>query len=106
MKLNKILPLISESTTLRLNAQAQELRAKGINVVNLTAGELDFSTPQVVQSKLKNKLDLNKYTATLGLPELRKQIALHVSRLYKTKFTESEIAVTAGGKQALYFVFK
>ena len=65
MKLNKILPLISESTTLRLNAQAQELRAKGINVVNLTAGELDFSTPQVVQSKLKNKLDdtIKKFNA-------------------------------------------
>ena len=61
MNLNPKTKLIIESLTLKLNSLANELSAKGKNIINLTAGELDFPTPLYIQKEVKNKVNLNKY---------------------------------------------
>ena len=102
MNLNPKTNLISESLTLKLNSLANKLKAEGKDIVNLTAGELDFPTPIFVQKEIKAKVGLNKYTPTGGTTSLRNAIARQVYKDYKWKITSSNVAVTAGGKQALF----
>ncbi|KKR61243.1 hypothetical protein A2643_01060 [Candidatus Nomurabacteria bacterium RIFCSPHIGHO2_01_FULL_39_220] len=102
MNLNPKTKLIIESLTLKLNSLANELSAKGKNIINLTAGELDFPTPLYIQKEVKNKVNLNKYTPTVGISTLKHMIAGQIYKDYKWKVTAENVAVTAGGKQALF----
>ncbi len=104
MFLNSKLNSISESTTIRLNAQAQALATQGIPVANLTAGELDFETPSFIQAEVAQQLKKNKYTPTLGLPELKTAIARDCTKHYKLPIKSQNVAVTAGAKQALSLI--
>lgn len=106
MQLNKKFEFLEESETLRLNTEAQRLRAQGLDLINLTAGELDFETPLYLQKAIKDKLRFNKYTPTLGSPELRALLSKKIQREYKLSVKEGQIAVTAGAKQALYELFQ
>lgn len=105
-RLNHILETIEESATLRLNATVQELQKKGQKVINLTVGELDFKTPAVIRALARSHLAENKYTATLGMPELREKIATNASRAYGIDLKAANIAATAGVKQGLFEVFQ
>src|SRR3989344_5113954 len=102
MNLNPKTKLIIESLTLKLNSLANELSAKGKNIINLTAGELDFPKPLYIQKEVKNKVNLNKYTPTVGISTLKHMIAGQIYKDYKWKVTAENVAVTAGGKQALF----
>ncbi len=98
--------LVGESRTLALNAVAESLKKNGIKMINLTAGELDFETPPEIQKAVAKELGKNKYTPTLGLPELRENIAKHVSARSRWRVTAKNVAVTAGGKQGLFQIFQ
>ena len=102
MNLNPKTKIITESLTLKLNALANKLRAEGKNIVNLTTGELDFPTPLYIQKEIAKNLHLNKYTAVAGLPKLREMLAGQIYKDYKYKITPENVAITAGGKQALF----
>ncbi len=102
MNLNPKTKLVTESLTLKLNALALELASEGKSIVNLTAGELDFPTPLYIQKEVKNNVHLNKYTPVGGLPSLREAVTRLVGKDYKWKITSANIAITAGGKQALF----
>lgn len=102
MDLNPKNKLITESLTVKLNSLANKLLAEGKNIVNLTAGELDFPTPLFVQTEIKKKVALNKYTPTLGIPSLRSAIAKQICKDYKWKVASTNVAVTSGSKQALF----
>lgn len=102
MSLNPKTKSITESLTLKLNALANKLSVEGKNIINLTAGELDFPTPSYIQKEIKRKAGLNKYTPTGGLPDLRKAIAQFVYKDYGWKIGPENVAVTSGGKQALF----
>ncbi len=106
MEFNPTTQRLKESETLQLNAQVAALQARGVRVVNLTAGELNFPTPRHVQAAVRKHLRENHYTATLGLSELRANIAADVSRRYGQHFTADEVGVTAGAKQALAETFQ
>lgn len=106
MRLNSNISKLSESMTLRLNAEAKALQARGIRVVNLTAGELDFETPRFIQRNVGKKLSFNKYTPALGSDDLRKQIAASVKKEYRWNVDAKNVAVTAGAKQALFELFQ
>ncbi len=94
---------LEESTTLALNAKVKQMQAEGRTVFNLTAGELDFSTPEFIQKAVAGQLDQNKYTPAAGLPELRQAIAKYENKRLKLNSIEaSNIVVTAGAKTALY----
>jgi len=94
--------LISESLTVKLNTLANQLRAEGKNIINLTAGELDFPTPLYIQKEIKSRVASNKYTPTSGFLELRQSLAKQMLKDYDWKVTHQNVAVTSGCKQALF----
>lgn len=93
---------LEESATLALNAKVKELAAAGQPVFNLTAGELDFSTPDFIQKSVAGQLDQNKYTAVAGLPALRQAIADYESRRLGLKFDIDNVVMTAGVKTGIF----
>jgi aspartate aminotransferase len=106
MKLNKKIAHLRESATIALNTQVQAMQQKGVAVLNLTAGELDFETPKEIQKYIISQIHRNKYTPTLGFAELRNRIAQDVSKTYAWKVSAQNIAVTTGAKQALHTTFQ
>ena len=102
MNLNPKTKLITESLTVKLNSLANKLSAEGKDIINLTAGELDFPTPLYIQKEIKRKVNLNKYTPTIGITSLRQAIATQIYKDYRWKITADNVAVTSGGKQALF----
>lgn len=103
---------VSESATLRLNAAVQAMKAKGEDVVNLTAGEPDFAVPDVAKEAMMQAVRENrsKYTPVGGIPELRSAIADKTNRQQptlaeKNPWKGTDVVVSNGGKQALFNVF-
>jgi aspartate aminotransferase len=103
---------VSESATLKLNALVQAMRARGEDIVNLTAGEPDFAPPEEAKAAVRRALDenRNKYTPVAGLPEIRERIAKKTNTQQPNvvsahgEWKPSEVVVTNGGKQAIYNV--
>jgi aspartate aminotransferase len=95
---------VSASATLKVAAEAERLRRAGVNVVDFSAGEPDFPTPEHVKAAGKAAIDANftRYTAAAGIPELREAICARYRRDYGIEVTPAEVLVTAGGKQALF----
>jgi aspartate aminotransferase len=96
--------ILEPPSTSRMRELANELRAAGSDVINFAAGELDGDASELIKQAAKRAIDsgCNKYTPTLGMKQLRKGIADHVSRRCGIRYEWDEIAVTAGAKQALY----
>ena len=95
---------ISPHGTSKMRTLANELKAKGVHVINFAAGELDVDTFDLVKEGARKAIDIGKniYTPTLGLPKLRKQLAVLVSRHAGVEYSNLEVGLTAGAKQALY----
>ncbi|WP_041083398.1 aspartate aminotransferase [Thermotoga profunda] len=104
MQISMNVSSIPASKTLEVNALAQELKKKGVDVVNLTAGEPDFPTPSpIVDAAIEAlKMGFTKYTDSSGIPELREMIAKHVSKKFKVPCTANQVVVSNGGKQAIF----
>jgi aspartate aminotransferase len=106
-QLAKRLDGVSESATLKLNATVQMLKSKGVDVVNLTAGEPDFNVPDVAKEAVIEAIRLNrsKYTPAPGIIELREAVAKKTNsqqpRL-EQPWKASDVVITNGGKQALF----
>jgi aspartate aminotransferase len=94
---------IKPSPTLGMTALANELKAKGVDVISLAAGEPDFNTPAVICEAAKAALDqgLTKYAPSRGLPVFRKEIVKKLTEENGIPAEEDMITVTAGAKQAL-----
>lgn len=97
---------VSASPTLKVLVEAEKLRRQGVDVVDFGAGEPDFPTPNHAKAAAAQAIDENftKYTPAAGITELKQAIAARYRTDYGVSFTEPEIIVTAGGKQALYNV--
>lgn len=95
---------VSASATLKVAAEAERLRRAGVSVVDFSAGEPDFPTPEHVKAAGKAAIDDNftRYTAAAGIPELRAAIAARYTTDYDVDITPDEVLVTVGGKQALF----
>jgi aspartate aminotransferase len=95
---------VSASATLKAAAEAERLRRAGFNVVDFTAGEPDFPTPDHVKAAGKAAIDANftRYTPAPGIPELRQAICTRYKAQYDIDVTAAEVLVTVGGKQALF----
>ena len=89
---------------MKVAAEAMALKAKGIDVVDLSAGEPDFPTPKHIADAAKAAIDANftKYTTNSGTEELKKAIVARYRTDYGVEYATNEVIVTAGGKQALY----
>ena len=95
---------IAVSPTMKVAAEAMALKAKGVDVVDLGAGEPDFPTPNHFGDAAKAAIDANftKYTTNSGTDELKKAIVWRYKTDYGVDYATNEVIVTAGGKQALY----
>src|SRR5678815_5742145 len=100
----KRLAKVSASATLKVAAEAERLRREGYDVVDFSAGEPDFPTPEHVKAAGKAAIDANftRYTVAPGIPELRQAICDRYKQDYGVDITPPEVLITVGGKQALF----
>jgi aspartate aminotransferase len=94
---------IASSPTMKGLLAAERLRREGHDVVDLGAGEPDFPTPAHVKAAAQAAIeaDFTKYTPNAGTLELRQAIAARYRADYGVDYADSQVIVTAGGKQAL-----
>lgn len=92
------------SSTLIAAQMANELRAAGVDVLDLSVGEPDFDTPDFIKQYAIEGLakGLTKYTATAGTVEFRKAIVDFYAARFNAGLNQNEIAASCGGKQALF----
>ena len=102
-KLADRLNRLSPSATLAMSQKSQELKAQGVDVINLSVGEPDFNTPDNIKEAAKKAVDDNwsRYSPVPGYPSLRKAIVEKLKRENNLEFTEAQISVSNGAKQAV-----
>ncbi len=94
---------ISESQTIAMARKSRELKAAGIDIISLSLGEPDFSTPQIIKDAAKKAIDDNfsYYTHVSGYLELREAICGKFKRDNGLTYTPDEIVVSTGAKQSI-----
>lgn len=92
------------SPTLAISAKAKELAAAGHDVLNLSAGEPDFDTPEFIRRAACEALERGetRYTAADGTAELKQAIATKLKRENGLDYEDKEIIATSGAKHALF----
>lgn len=95
---------VSLSPTSAIVAETERLRASGVDVISLGAGEPDFPTPDNIKQAAIRALEKNltKYTATAGIKPLREAVCQWHRREFGSDFQAEESVITVGGKQALF----
>lgn len=94
---------LAVSQTLAMSQRSAELRAKGVDVINLSVGEPDFNTPDHIKEAAKKAIDDNFsfYSPVPGFLSLRKAIADNFLAVNGVSFAPEQIVVSGGAKQAL-----
>lgn len=94
---------ISESQTIAMARKSRELKAQGVDIISLSLGEPDFTTPQIIKDEAKKAIDNNfsYYTHVSGYLELRQAICNKFKRDNKVTYTPEEIVVSTGAKQSI-----
>ncbi len=102
--LSDTLSRVKPSPTIAVSTKARELKAAGVDVIGLGAGEPDFDTPDNIKAAGKRAIDegKTKYTAPDGMPELKEAICAKFKRDNGLDYTPTQISVGTGGKQILY----
>lgn len=98
-----LLGQLAPSATLSISAKAKELKAQGLDVVSMTAGEPDFDTPQVIKETCIKAIQEGKvrYLASSGLPELKTEIVKKFAN--NGIYTKPEnIIISTGAKFAIF----
>jgi aspartate aminotransferase len=95
---------IAVSPTMKVAAEALRLKAEGVDIVDLGAGEPDFPTPEHVASAAHAAIDAHftKYTTNSGTDEMKRAVCARYREDYGVEYGPAETIITAGGKQALY----
>jgi len=104
MKLADRTTRIAGSPTMKVTATVDRLRRSGVDVIDFGAGEPDFPTPDAIKAAAHKALDDNftRYTPAAGIADLKRAICDRYRTDYGVDYKESQVIVTAGGKQALY----
>lgn len=94
---------LAASATLAMSQKSSELRASGVNVINLSVGEPDFHTPDHIKEAACRAIDENFtfYSPVPGYMSLREAICAKLSRENGLEYAPSQIVVGNGAKQAL-----
>lgn len=94
---------LAVSQTLAMSQRSAELRAKGVDVINLSVGEPDFNTPDHIKQAAKQAIDDNFsfYSPVPGFLSLRKAIAANLAQVNGVEYAPEQIVVGNGAKQAL-----
>lgn len=104
---NRVLEM-QESVTLAASARAKALKAQGKDVLSLTLGEPDFSTPKNIQEAAIKAIQDGRasfYTVASGLPELKTAIATYMERFYGYSVETNQVVAATGAKFILYSFF-
>ena len=94
---------LSPSATLAMSQKSGEMKAQGIDVINLSVGEPDFNTPDHIKDAAKKAVDENysRYSPVPGYPELRKAIVDKLQKENNLEYGLSEVLVSNGAKQCV-----
>lgn len=98
-RLNKLSP----SQTLAMSQRSSELKAQGVDVINLSVGEPDFNTPDHIKEAAKKAIDENwtRYSPVPGYPDLKKAISDKLKRENNLDYSTDEILTSNGAKQCV-----
>lgn len=98
-RLNRLAP----SATLAMSQKSSEMKAQGIDVINMSVGEPDFNTPDHIKRAAKRAIDENysKYSPVPGYADLRKAIVAKLKRENALDYALSEVLVSNGAKQSV-----
>jgi aspartate aminotransferase len=99
---------IKPSVTLAIAAKAGKLRAEGVDVVNFSAGEPDFDTPERIKAAAVDALrkGMTKYTDVKGIEPLREAIAEKYLRDHGLSYRKDEVLVSCGAKHSVYNIMQ
>ncbi|MCQ2140370.1 MAG: pyridoxal phosphate-dependent aminotransferase [Bacteroidales bacterium] len=94
---------LSPSATFAMSQKSSELKAQGIDVINMSVGEPDFNTPDHVKEAAKKAVDDNwsRYSPVTGYLDLRKVICEKLLKENGLEYTPAQIVVSNGAKQAI-----
>ncbi len=94
---------LAPSATLAMSQKSNELKAQGVDVINLSVGEPDFETPAHIKEAAKRAIDENFtfYTPVAGYMSLRKAVSEKLHRENGVEYAPEQIVVSNGAKQAL-----
>jgi aspartate aminotransferase len=103
MQLSSFLQRFNEPETLKMAKLGRELRAKGIDVIDLSLGEPDFDTPGHIKNAAIKAIEENwsHYTPVPGYPDLREAVCTKLKRDNNLDYTATNIVVSTGAKQSL-----
>ncbi len=98
-RLNRLAP----SATLAMSQKSNEMKAQGVDVINMSVGEPDFNTPEHIKEAGKKAIDDNfsKYSPVPGYMDLREAIVEKLKKENLLDYTTSEVIVGTGGKQGV-----
>jgi len=107
LTLSKKAQAVKPSSTLAITAKANELKAKGLDVVGFGAGEPDFNTPDNICDAAINAIHagFTKYTPAAGTVELKQAICKKFETFNKLHYEPNQIVVSNGGKHSLTNIF-
>ena len=102
-QLSDRLQRLAPSATLAMSQKSSEMKAQGIDVINLSVGEPDFNTPDTIKEAAKKAVDDNfsRYSPVPGYMDLREAIVAKLKNEKKLNYTTSEILVSNGAKQSV-----
>ena len=102
-QLSNRLQRLAPSATLAMSQKSSEMKAQGIDVINLSVGEPDFNTPDHIKEAAKRAVDENysRYSPVPGYPELRRAIVDKLKRENDLDYSINEILVSNGAKQSV-----
>jgi aspartate aminotransferase len=102
-QLSNRLQRLAPSATLAMSQKSSEMKAQGIDVINMSVGEPDFNTPDHIKQAAKLAIDENysRYSPVPGYPDLRQAIARKLERENHLSYTPAEILVSNGAKQSV-----
>lgn len=103
LKLSDKVQTLGESATLKMAAMANNLKASGVDVINMSLGEPDFDTPDFIKSAAKQAIDENwtHYTPVPGYLDLRQAICSKLARDNNMQCSPEQIVVSTGAKQSI-----
>ena len=102
-RISKRIQSLAASATLAMSQKSNELKAQGVDVINLSVGEPDFNTPDHIKEAAKKAIDENFsfYTPVAGYMSLRKAISAKLKEENGVDFAPEQIVVSNGAKQSL-----
>ncbi len=95
---------LQPSATLGMAARVRKLKAEGVDIISFAVGEPDFETPEHIREVGKKAIDegLTRYTPSNGIPELRAAVREKLKADNGLSYSDDEVTITCGAKQAIY----